>query len=135
MNPRSTTLSPQKEVVRVFYKELWDHADKRLIPVIFHEGFTFRGSLGPTLVGHDQFAGHVDFVTETFGQYTTDILAMIEEGNRVGGKMRFYGFHRKELFECHRAAAMCGGQACQSSRFEGTKVRDLFVLCSATSTA
>jgi hypothetical protein len=80
MNPRSTTLSPQKEVVRVFYKELWDHADKRLIPVIFHEGFTFRGSLGPTLVGHDQFAGYVDFVTETFGQYTTDILAMIEKG-------------------------------------------------------
>jgi hypothetical protein len=66
---------------------LWDHADKRLIPVIFHEGFTFRGSLGPTLAGHDQFAGYVDFVTETFGQYTTDILAMIEEGNRVGGKM------------------------------------------------
>jgi hypothetical protein len=25
------TLSPQKEVVRVFYKELWDHADKRLM--------------------------------------------------------------------------------------------------------
>jgi hypothetical protein len=100
--------------------------------VIFHEGFTFRGSLGPTLVGHDQFAGYVDFVTETFGQYTTDILAMIEKGNRVGGKMRFYSFHRKELFECHRAAAMCGGQACQSSRFEGTKVRAF--LCSATST-
>jgi predicted ester cyclase len=89
-------LSPQKEMVRVFYKELWDHADKRLIPVIFHEGFTFRGSLGPTLVGHDQFAGYVDFVTETFGQYTTDILAMIEEGNRVSGKTRFHGFHRKE---------------------------------------
>jgi len=53
------TLSPQKETVRVFYKELWDHADKRLIPVIFHDGFTFRGSLGPTLVGHDQFAGYV----------------------------------------------------------------------------
>jgi SnoaL-like polyketide cyclase len=91
-------LSPQKEMVRFFYKELWDHADKRLIPVIFHEGFTFRGSLGRTLAGHDQFAGYVDFVTETFDQYTTDILAMIEEGNRVGGKMRFHGFHRKELF-------------------------------------
>ena len=26
------TLSPQKETVRAFYKELWDHADKSLIP-------------------------------------------------------------------------------------------------------
>src|SRR5258708_8000174 len=60
-------LSPQKETVRVFYKELWDHADKSLIPHIFHTGFTFRGSLGPTLVGHEQFADYVDWVTGTFG--------------------------------------------------------------------
>ncbi len=57
------TLSPQKEVVRIFYKELWDHTDKSLIPTIFHRDFTFRGSLGPALVGHDQFAGYVDWVT------------------------------------------------------------------------
>jgi SnoaL-like domain len=86
-------LSPQKEIVRAFYKDMWDHADKSLIPKIFHEGFTFRGSLGPKLVGHDQFAGYVDWVTTAFGQYTTAILAMIEEGNRVSGKMRFHGYH------------------------------------------
>ena len=77
------TLSPQKEVVRVFYKEMWDRADKSLIPKIFHPGFTFRGSLGPTLTGHDEFVGYVDWVTGALGQYTTDILALIEEGNRV----------------------------------------------------
>jgi len=57
------TLSPQKEIVRRFYKDLWDHADKSLIRDIFHPGFTFRGSLGPTLVGHEQFASYVDWVT------------------------------------------------------------------------
>ena len=41
---KGVTLSPQKEIVRVFYKELWDHADKSLIPEIFHPGFTFRAS-------------------------------------------------------------------------------------------
>jgi hypothetical protein len=44
---KGVILSPKKEAVRVFYKELWDHADKSLIPSIFHDGFTFRGSLGP----------------------------------------------------------------------------------------
>jgi predicted ester cyclase len=121
-------LSPQKEMVRVFYKELWDHADKRLIPVIFHEGFTFRGSLGPTLVGLDQFAGYVDFVTETFGQYTTDILAMIEEGNRVGGKMRFHGFHRKELFGAPPSGRHVWWTGMPIFTFQGNKVQDLFVL-------
>jgi hypothetical protein len=46
--------------VRKFYKDMWEHADKSLIPEIFHEGFTFLGSLGPTLIGQDQFAGYVD---------------------------------------------------------------------------
>ena len=121
-------LSPQKEVVRVFYKELWDRADKSLIPRIFHDDFTFRGSLGPALVGHKQFAGYVDWVTGALGQYTTDILAMIEEGNRVGGKMRFHGFHRKELFGVPPSGRHVWWIGMPIFTFEGAKVRDLFVL-------
>jgi predicted ester cyclase len=121
-------LSPQKETVRVFYKELWDHADKSLIRTIFHTDFTFRGSLGPTLVGHEQFAGYVDWVTSALGQYTTDILAMIEEGNRVSGKMRFHGFHRKELFGVLPSGRHVWWVGVPIFTFEGAKVRDLFVL-------
>ena len=47
---------------------------------------------------HEQFARYVDRVTNVFGQYTTDILAMIEEGNRVSGKMRFHCYHQQEIF-------------------------------------
>ena len=108
-------LSPQKEVVRAFYKDMWHHADKRLIPKIFHQDFTFRGSLGPELVGHKQFAGYVDRVTNAFGQFTTDILAMIEEGNRVSGKMRFHGYHQQKSLVLNRVAATCGGSACRFS--------------------
>ncbi len=122
------TLSPQKETVRVFYKELWDHADKSLIPRIFHDGFTFRGSLGPTLIGHAQFAGYVDWVTGALGQYTTDILALIEEGNRVSGKMRFHGFHRKELFGVPPTGKHVWWTGMPIFTFEDSKVRDLYVL-------
>ena len=56
LNLEGVVLSPQKELVRMFYKEMWDRADKSLIPSIFHPDFAFRGSLGPSLVGHGQFA-------------------------------------------------------------------------------
>jgi predicted ester cyclase len=125
---KGIALSPQKEIVRVFYKELWDHADKSLIPNILHNDFTFRGSLGPALVGHEQFAGYVDLVTDTFGQYTTDILSLIEEGNRVTGKMRFHGFHRKELFGVQPRGRHVWWTGMPIFTFEGPKVRDLFVL-------
>jgi predicted ester cyclase len=122
------TLSSKKEIVRVFYKELWDRANKSLIPSIFHADFTFRGSLGPTLIGHEQFAGYVDQVTGALDQYTTDILAMIEEGNSVSGKMRFHGFHRKELFGVPPSGRHVWWIGMPIFTFEGAKVRDLFVL-------
>jgi predicted ester cyclase len=128
LNFTSITLSPQKETVRVFYKEMWDHADKSLIPAIFHPDFTFRGSLGPTLTGHAQFASYVDEVTGALGQYTTDILALIEEGNRVSGKMRFHGFHRKELFGVPPSGRHVWWTGMPIFTFEGAKVRDLYVL-------
>jgi len=122
------TLSPQKELVRVFYKEMWDKADKSLIPEIFHEGFTFRGSLGPTLVGHAQFAGYVDWITSALGHYTTDILALIEEGNRVSGKMRFHGIHRQEMFGIPPSGRRVWWTGMPIFTFEGAKVCDLYVL-------
>lgn len=121
-------LSPQKETVRAFYKDLWDHADKSLIPRIFHEGFTFRGSLGPVLVGHEQFAGYVDYVTGAFDKYTTDIITMIEEGDRVSGKMRFHGLHRKEIFGVPPSGRHVWWTGMPIFTFDGPKVRDLFVL-------
>jgi predicted ester cyclase len=122
------TLSPQKETVRLFYKELWDRADKSLIPKIFHPDFTFRGSLGPTLVGHEQFAGYVDWVTGALGDYTSDILALVEEGNRVAGKLRFHGIHRKELFGVAPSGRHVWWTGMPIFTFDGAKVRDLFVL-------
>ena len=121
-------LSPQKEMVRVFYKEMWDRADKTLIPRIFHPDFSFRGSLGPTLVGHDQFAGYVDAVTGAFDDYTTDILALIEEGDRVSGKMRFHGIHRAELFGVRPSGRHAWWIGMPIFTFAGGKVRDLYVL-------
>jgi predicted ester cyclase len=125
---RGATLSPQKEVVRIFYKELWDHADKSLIADIFHPDFTFRGSLGPTLVGHEQFAGYVDHVTGAFGGYTSDILALVEDGNQVMGKLRFHGHHRKELFGVPPSGRHVWWHGTPLFTFEGEKVRDLWVL-------
>jgi predicted ester cyclase len=121
-------LSPQKEIVRAFYKDMWDHADKSLIPTIFHLDFTFRGSLGPALVGHEQFAGYVDRVTATFGNYTSDILMMVEEGHRVTAKLRFHGLHRRELFGIAPTGRHVWWYGMPVFTFEGAKVRDLWVL-------
>lgn len=121
-------LSYQKSVVWKFYKDMWDHGDTSLIPEIFHSDFTFRGSLGPVLVGYEQFAAYVRWVTDTLDDYTSDILEMIEEDNKVSGKLRFHGYHRKPLFECPPSGQHVWWYGAPVFTFDGPKVRDLWVL-------
>lgn len=121
-------MSHQTEIVTLFYKGLWDNADKSLIPTIFHEGFTFRGSLGPVLVGHEAFAGYVDFVTGALENYTSDILELVEQDNRVAGRLRFHGLHRAELFGFAPTGKHVAWAGAPFFTFEGDKVRDLWVL-------
>ncbi|MEI9923471.1 MAG: ester cyclase [Bradyrhizobium sp.] len=128
MSSGKTTLSPQKEVVRKFYKDMWDNADTALIPTIFHHDFTFRGSLGPLLVGHAQFAEYVAWVTQSIGEYTTDILQMVEEDNKVFGQVRFHGIHRRTVFGIEPTNRHIEWKGAPLFTFDGSKVRDLWVL-------
>lgn len=121
-------LSPQKEVVRIFFKEMWDRADKSLIPKLFHSDFTFRGSLGPVLRGHEQFAGYVDMVTGALSDYTSDILDMVEEHNKVFAKLRYHGYHQGELLGYQPTGQHVWWYGTPFFTFEGDKVRDLWVL-------
>lgn len=125
---RNVKLSPQKDMVRVFYKELWNRADKNLIPSLLHPDFTFRSSLGATVVGHDGLAGLVDLAHATFSSYTTDILLMIEEGPRICGKVRFHGYHRKELLGVPPSGRHVWWIGMPIFTFEHGKIRDLYVL-------
>ena len=95
---RLGSLSPRKEAVRIFYEEMWDKADLSLIPKLSHRDFTFRGSLGPVLIGHEQFGQYVSWLTSNLRSYTSDIDLLVEEGDVVSGQLRFHGYHDGGLF-------------------------------------
>lgn len=122
------TLSPRKNVVRKFYKEMWDFADISLVPEIFHPDFTFRGSLGPRLVGHEQFSEYVKWVTRSIENYTSDIYELIEDGNKVSAKLVFHGIQRLPMFGVPPSHSHIWWYGAPVFTFDGDKVKDLWVL-------
>ena len=67
-------------------------------------------------------------VTAALGSYTCDILALVEEGNQVFGKLRFHGIHRKELLGVPPTGRHVWWYGAPVFTFEGGLVRDLWVL-------
>ncbi|MFT4436056.1 ester cyclase [Caballeronia sp. 15715] len=122
------SLSARKNIVRIFYKEVWDKQDTALISSIFCEDFTFRGSLGPVLVGFEEFSQYVRWLTLTLDGYTSDILDLVEEGDRIVGKLRFHGLHNRMLFGHEPSNERVWWYGVPIFTFAGEKVQDLWVL-------
>ncbi|HEX9584626.1 MAG TPA: ester cyclase [Gammaproteobacteria bacterium] len=120
--------SPQKALVRLFYDDMWNKADKQRIPEIFHPDFTFRGSLGPVLVGYAQFAAYVNDVTGALPDFVCEILELTEEDNRVVARMLFYGTHRGELLGFSPTGRRVEWHGSAHFTFREGKVADLWVL-------
>lgn len=120
--------SPQKRIVRRFYEEMWNCGDKSLIPDLFVEGFAFRGSLGPKLTGHAEFAGYVDQVLSGLSDYVCDIIEMTEEDDRVCVRLLFHGTHSGTFMGYAATGRRVKWAGSAHFAFDGEKIRDLWVL-------
>jgi steroid delta-isomerase-like uncharacterized protein len=86
-------------LIEKFYHEMWNRFDKGLIPALLTEDIRFRGSLGPSKVGHEQFGEYVDFVRAAFPDFTNHIEEIVSEGDRAFARLTYRGTHQGELFE------------------------------------
>ncbi|WP_444894832.1 ester cyclase [Microbulbifer sp. SSSA005] len=117
-----------KDQVRKFYEVLWDAHDKKVMPSILHESFSFRGSLGQEKRGHKGFAEYVDMVHKALGDYKCIIEDLVEEGDKVFAKMSFTGFHRDEFMGFLPSHKRVTWNGCALFTFEGDRISDVWVL-------
>jgi hypothetical protein len=62
------TLSPHKEMVRMFYKDMWDHADKSLIPKVFPPSCHAGANLARFALCHTVWKESLQLVPENIGK-------------------------------------------------------------------
>ncbi len=85
---------PIADLVRRFYRDVWNSHDRAAMAELLTEDFRFRGSLGPENVGLEAFAAYVDSVHESLGEYRCEIEELVSEGDRSFARMTFSGIHR-----------------------------------------
>jgi predicted ester cyclase len=80
-----------------FYNEMWNRFDKSLLAEILTPTIRFRGSLGQTKVGYDEFGDYVDFVRAFAPDFHNEVVTTVTEGNRTFARLLYSGTHRGEI--------------------------------------
>jgi len=118
----------RKAQVRRFYDVLWNARDKRAMPSVLREDFSFRGSLGHEKRGHDGFAEYADMVHGALGDFRCLIDQLVAEGDKVFAKMTFTGIHRGELMGFEPTGKRVSWKGCALFTFEGDLISEVWVL-------
>jgi steroid delta-isomerase-like uncharacterized protein len=116
------------DLVRRFYRDVWDAHDRDAIPDLLTDDFRFRGSLGRESVGIDAFAEYVDSVHETVGEYRCAIDELVSEEDRSFARMTFSGVHRGSLLGYPATGKKISWAGAALFQARGGKLAKLWVL-------
>ena len=85
-------------LVERFYDDMWNRFDKSVFPEILHPGIAFRGSLGQTKRGFEEFGEYVDYIQSFSADFHNTVTESITEVNKTFCRLSYTGTHHGEVF-------------------------------------
>lgn len=84
-------------MIRRFYGELWNLGRLEVADQVMSSGVRFRGSLGSTHEGRDDFKRYVEKVQAAFPDWHNQVDEILAVDDRVVTRMTWSGTHRGAL--------------------------------------
>jgi steroid delta-isomerase-like uncharacterized protein len=84
-------------LVQVFYDELWNAGNDALVEEVLDESFQFRGSLGQSTVGRDQWRSYRDSVRAASADFHNEVVTLVAAEEQVAARLRYTGTHTGPL--------------------------------------
>lgn len=88
----------QLRLIHRFYTDMWNRFDKTVFDEILHPDIQFRGSLGQTKVGFEEFGDYVEYIQAFAPDFHSEVITAITEGDRTFARLSYTGTHRGEVF-------------------------------------
>jgi steroid delta-isomerase-like uncharacterized protein len=84
-------------LIRRFYEELWNRWDLAVADEILAPDIRFRGTLGATCTGVEEFKDYVERVRTAFPDWHNHVDELIAAGEKVVARLTWSGTHAGEL--------------------------------------
>jgi len=103
------------DLVRRFYERLWNEWDDAAVDDTLAPNITFRGSLGTSTTGRDQWRAYRDQIHCGAPDFHNEILDLVSEAHRAAARLRYSGTHLGPLPGIPQPAASSSTPAPPSS--------------------
>ncbi len=121
------TLS-NKELVKLYYEELWNKKNKDYIDILFDDNFTFHGSLNVTANGKKEFEKYMDTIFTGIPSLFHSIVSMVCENDQIAVRALYNGRHTGKLFEYEASNNKIVYNGASFFKFADGKIIDIWVL-------
>lgn len=123
-------MKKNKELVRLYYEELWNKKNKIIINEIFNDNITFHGSLGIEVVGKKEFENYMNMIFEGIPNLFHSIVHMVvdNENDSIAVRALYNGKHSGKLFEYEASNKNIVYNGASFFKFADGKIIDVWVL-------
>jgi predicted ester cyclase len=118
----------RRGLVERFYTELWNDWHIDATEEIVTADFRFRGSLGKSLTGREEFKGYVDLIRGAFPDWHNEIEELIQCGDTVVARLTWTGTHLGRLGGIEPTGARVRYVGAAFFRFRGEKICNAWVV-------
>jgi predicted ester cyclase len=117
-----------KELVKLYYDELWNKQNKDYIDILFDDNITFHGSLDITVKGKEEFKKYMDTMLLGIPNLFHSVITMVSEGDTIAVKALYNGRHTGKLFDYEPSNNKIVYNGASFFKINDSKIVDIWVL-------
>jgi predicted ester cyclase len=117
-----------KELVKLYYHELWNKQKKEYIDILFDDNITFHGSLDISVVGKEKFEEYMNTILTGIPNLFHSIIMLVSEDDTIAVKALYNGRHTGKLFDYEASNNKIVYNGASFFKFRDGKIIDIWVL-------
>ena len=117
-----------KELVNLYYEELWNKKNKDFIDILFHDNISFHGSLGLSTNGKKEFENYMDMIHLAIPSLFHSIVDIVVDKNSIAIRALYTGKHSGKLLNYEPTNNRIIYNGATFFKFENCKIKNIWVL-------
>lgn len=117
-----------KNLVKLYYEELWNNKNKEYIDTLFSDELIFQGSLGISLNGKKEFEEYMDMIHSAIPALFHSIIDIVVDDENIAVRALYTGKHTGKLLSYEATNNRISYNGATFFKFNEGKIVSIWVL-------